>query len=280
MAYDNKTSKVPFEVQLRMLTLDNPYNKECGARRFFTCLEVRIPKNGEFIRDILRQASIIEPKLNKGKANDSTPRDAKTVAQDNLAGLIAENTCRRILECRYGVEVIDQSASTDSSIDQIDIKLSNGKTIEVRSSGIRNGLEFAIFSTNAKTKTSYIDVIGPYFNDYKPCETPKDYYLRPIYTFDLKDFNKYFAASDTITLFILGGATRRMMNDDGTYVVKKFYPDGFERFVPKNATKYRAVPMLNALDACQFLEVLERENHFSVKQPFPPQNTKYFKITP
>lgn len=65
--------------------------------------------------------------------------------------------------------------------EQIDINLASGATIEVRSSCVRNGLNFALFKVN-KDHKQYIYVIGPYYNvTYKSYENMKDFYMRVIY---------------------------------------------------------------------------------------------------
>ena len=52
---------------------------------------------------------------------------------------------------------------------QIDIRLATGRTIEVRSSCVRNGIEFAVFMKKKEIDgQQYFDVIGPYTNGYKP----------------------------------------------------------------------------------------------------------------
>lgn len=100
--------------------------------------------------------------------------------------------------------------SSSNSNNQIDIQLLSGKTIEVRSSCIINGLEFALFSVNRKTDKQYIDVIGPYYNKaYKKYENIKDYYMRVIYVGETASVFSGVLNGEDVVLYITGGATKK-----------------------------------------------------------------------
>ena len=145
----------------------------------------------------------------------------------------------------------------NTSHNQIDLKLYNGKTIEVRSSCVRNGIDFAIFSKNIKTSDEqYFDVIGPYSNEYKKCEFFKDYYMRVLYECDKRNFLDLLK-KPVVRLFITGGATKKMMNDSQYYQIKHLTPAGGQ---VKVESDYRVIPLAKSLDINEFFSILEREN--------------------
>ena len=156
-------------------------------RENFTCLEVNIPNNSNFMKRAYTHAQKVIPNLNFGQANSSEIRELDIVEIDNLSGIIAELACQEVMNWRYGKEKIEKPES-DSSYNQIDLKLYNGRTIEVRSSCVRNGLDFALFVRDKKNRNEqYFDVIGPYCNGYKKKEAYKDYYMRVLYECDKKE---------------------------------------------------------------------------------------------
>ena len=261
-------NNMKFSDMARIITIEKPkgYDKDNG-RRFFSCLEINIRKNSSFVKEVVANADEIYKRLNRGGANTSIDRTDDVVYRNNLSGLIAEYACKKLLHYRYGDGVVDiVTCGNGTAKNQIDIKLVNGKTIEVRSSGIRNGLEFAIWGKKA-SGDYFMDIIGPYSNGYKPSETMKDYYLRPIYTFDIGQFSDYFNSTELITLYIVGGATADMMNNPSFYVEKdmKAHKDGFHA---KQSTKYKAIPIIKSLDICEFLSIFEQENNLTVLKPF------------
>lgn len=177
--------------QVQLITVENT-GKFTNAieRESFTCLEVNIPNNGAWMRRISTYAEAIIGSLNRGQANTSKKRSINTVEIDNLSGLIAENACDTILRWQFGDSNVIKPPS-ESSMNQIDIQLATGKTIEVRSSCVRNGIEFALFAKDTTNgNQQYFDVIGPYSNGYKPIEHLKDYYMRALYWCEKKDYMK------------------------------------------------------------------------------------------
>lgn len=230
------------------------------TRDDFQCVKMKIPTNSTFLKRILSYAEKIEKKLNKGQANSSEERNETTVKIDNLAGLIAEMACKRFLEWRYGKDMIIGQLN-DNSKNQIDIMLSNSKTIEVRSSCVKKGIDFALFAKDNKSPNSqYFDVIGPYTNNYKHGEILKDYYMRVLYEGNKENFLKQLQKSE-ISLFITGGATKAMMEDKNFYQIKHLIPvDG----QVQAESEYRAIPLSMSLDAKDFFSVLEKDNDLLV----------------
>lgn len=239
------------------------YSKRSGTgifnaveRKDFICLELNIPCGGEWMKNVFSIAKKIVPGLNGGQANTSEKRAFNIVQIDNLSGLIAEYACREILNWRYGKGKILKPAN-DSSFDQIDLKLYNGKSIEVRSSCVRNGIDFAIFARNKNAAgEQYFDVIGPYTNGYKKGESLKDYYMRALYECDKRDFMELLT-EPALKLFLTGGATKEMMGDPGRYQIKHLTPAGGQVRIESD---YRVVPLAKSLDINEFFRVLEREN--------------------
>ena len=225
-------------------------------RTDFVCLEINIQRESRWLKRVCAYAQKIAPNLNVGQANSSEVRSISIVEIDNLSGLIAEYACEEVLKWRYGKELIIKPKN-NTSHNQIDLKLYNGKTIEVRSSCVRNGIDFAIFSKNIKTfDEQYFDVIGPYSNEYKKCEFFKDYYMRVLYECDKRNFLDLLK-KPVVRLFITGGATKKMMNDSQYYQIKHLMPAGGQ---VKVESDYRVIPLAKSLDINEFFSILEREN--------------------
>lgn len=243
---------------MEQVTFSKRTNKKYSpgvGRDEFVCLEVNIPKKSDFFKRVLTYANMITPNLNKGGANTSEERTDDIVEIDNRSGLIAELACEEILSWLYGKNNVSKPSNM-SSHNQIDIMI-GGKTVEVRSSCVRNGIDFAIFAPDKKNNNdSYFDVIGPYSNGYKPGEIEKDYYLRVLYEVEKKQFDSLLM-KEYLRLFITGGATKQMMNDPLKYKVKHLIPAGGEVEIESD---YRVIPLAKSLDATEFFDTLEKEN--------------------
>lgn len=224
-------------------------------RESFRCLELNIPTSGEWMRKIKENAAEIEKRLNVGQANTSEARDALTIKIDNLSGIIAEYACAEILRMYIGKDKIYKPTS-ESSKNQIDIALDQGKkTIEVRSSCVKNGIDFALFAKPAYGgQNQYFDVIGPYSNQYKPGECEKDYYMRVLYCCEKKNFMELLKQA-TLKMYITGGVTKNMMNDSNIYQIKHLVPAGGEVDVESD---YRVVPLGKSLDIVDFIAEIKR----------------------
>lgn len=222
----------------------------------FVCLEINIANESQWMKRVCSYAQKIVPNLNAGQANSSELRALSVVEIDNLSGLIAEYACEEILRWRYGKNLIVKPEN-NTSHNQIDLKLYNGKTIEVRSSCVRNGIDFAIFARNKKVEgEQYFDVIGPYSNGYKKVELFKDYYMRVLYECDKRNFLDLLEGPK-LRLYVTGGATKSMMNDIDYYQIKHLTPAGGQVRVESD---YRVIPLSKSLDIKEFFAVLEKEN--------------------
>lgn len=233
----------------------NRFNNDYGIdRKTFRCLEINIPTTGDWMLGIKAKAEKIASKLNAGQANSSEERNEQTVKIDNLSGLIAEYACDTILRRYLGADKIEKPSS-ETSKNQIDIVLAEGKkTIEVRSSCVKNGIDFALFAKpKGEEREQYFDVIGPYSNGYKPGEIEKDFYMRVLYCCEKKDFLELLD-KPTLSLYITGGATKDMMNDNSIYQIKHLIPAGGEVEIESD---YRVIPLGKSLDIADFFEKLK-----------------------
>lgn len=225
-------------------------------REAFACLEVNVSSNSEFMRKSFEEAHRILPHLNLGQANSSETRALSVAEIDNLSGIIAERACAEVLRWIYGNGKIVRP-DNQTSYNQIDLKLYNEKTIEVRSSCVRNGIDFALFAKSKNPKESqYFDVLGPYTNGYKAIETYKDYYMRVFFECDKKDFMSLLKAP-FLQMYITGGATKEMMQNASLLENKHLTPEGGQVTV---VSDYRVIPMGKSLDIREYLDRLESEN--------------------
>lgn len=128
---------------------------------------------------------------------------------DSFTGIIAEVISQKMFNEYFNIKA--ERPKFITSKNQIDILLdiSNKQyTVEVRSSMIRNGINFALF--NRFKGVPYFDVIGPYCqNDYKiDFESLRDIYIRVL--FDVNSFKSSTQKLDGIfqsklPFYIIGG---------------------------------------------------------------------------
>ena len=229
--------------------------KYAVSKKNFVCLEVEISTESNWYKSVFSEAKKIESKLNKGQANTSEERSEDIVEIDNLAGVIAEYACFAVL--RYYFKDAVEKPSSDKPVNQIDIMFSGiKKTVEVRSSFVKNGIDFALFNRpNDKDKEQYFDVIGPYSNGYKPGEIIKDYYMRVLYEGKKEEF-KDVIDQKKIRLYITGGVTADMIENKSISQVKHLKPKGGE---VKLESDYIVVPMGESLEFPVFIENISRE---------------------
>lgn len=222
-------------------------------RQNFECLKVVISADDSFLEDVRQKAELINNRLNSFSASSGIIRSDETVTADNLLGLIAEYACYEVLQNELGCQNVIKPQS-NSSYNQIDIQLSSGDTIEVRSSCIRNGLEFALFSVNRTTNRQYIDVIGPYYNNaYKSYENTKDFYMRVIYIGETASIFSHILAGEEIVLYITGGATKEMLSEIG---YRKYMTSPADSRAKKKGN-YLVVQMSDSFDYSEFIAQLE-----------------------
>jgi hypothetical protein len=176
-------------------------------------------------------------------ANDSTTKRPYNRKLSNaIAGVLAEYCWKNFLNS-ISLETLVQETAYTEAASQIDLETIYGKkTIEVRSSFPRNGIEFAICSANHE-----FDVLGPYKNNYKPDELQKDFYLRTLFHVQtpvsfLEDYKQ-----DGFIAYLTGGATWAMMADDTIAIEKTLIPEDSIAATEVESV-YRVVPFSRAMD--------------------------------
>jgi hypothetical protein len=187
--------------------------------------------------------------VNPASANDSDKkRVPERIRRNCVSGVLAEYCWKEYLNMQHGKKIVVETEFTSAS-KQIDLLIKGSKRkIEVRSSFPKNGIEFAIFNSKYQ-----FDILGPYSNTVKPSEIQKDYYVRVLYPFDTKKFLNYFNTS--IEVFLTGGATWELMNDDRFYKEKTLIPE--DEFVDEGReSKYRVIPLSLAYDTPAITKII------------------------
>ena len=186
----------------------SPINRE------YRVLEFRFSDFSETDKEkIIQEAEELAFSAHSNSANSGENRSAIVKQNDAYAGILAEFVTLYFLNSlknsfAYRPEVHDTK-------NQIDISWSlNGQnySVEVRSSFVKNGLNFGLFGYNASAQQPYFDILGPYFqSNYKSeYESVKNVYARVFFErnkFNVKErFIKYdepfyligFMSGDTI----------------------------------------------------------------------------------
>ncbi len=240
-------------IDIQIYNIRNDGSYSTTERPSFRCLEVKISSDDPFLEDVRQKAAPINDRLNNHSASAGVVRSAETVTADNLIGLIAEYVCYEILKNQLGDENVIKPVS-GSSCDQVDIRLTSGHTIEVRSSCIRNGLKFALFNVNRSSNQQYIDVIGPYYNTaYKAYENIKDFYMRVIYVGDTASIFSNIINGGNVVLYITGGTTKQMLKEIG---YRKYMTSPADSRTTKKGN-YLVVQMSDSFDYPDFIDQLE-----------------------
>lgn len=235
MVFRNEDSEVPENLKI--------------TREKFDVIKVTFEEEDkDIIEKLIQKANVLALNCNSGAANTSLPRTPDKKFKNAFSGVIAEEVCIKFLNnTKPGIA---SYTNYEGSINQIDIKLSNEKTIEVRSSCIRNGVDFGLFcKSKYNPNQQYLDVLGPYSNGYKSNEIDKNYYMRVIYHCDIEDFVTHFN-SESFAAYIVGGATWEMMGDDNLFQIKNLIPEGSDA---ETKSKYRVIPIGKALDVSEII---------------------------
>ena len=193
-------------------------------------------------------------KVNPHKANDSQNwRDNDTLILDGLGGVLAEHGWYEYIKHTFG-DVVSFTEYNDAS-NQIDLLLSNGKTIEVRSSFPRNGIKFAICNERYNFKN-----ICKYDNLYKPSEQAKDFFASVLFETQKNDMLN----ADTIVFYLIGGSTKDMMLNSGNAFTTTLVA---EDDLTKVRTNYRVLELRHALDIDGFESHMQRMNKIRNFEP-------------
>jgi len=201
------------------------------------------------LNNILQHANYLANNVNTHAASSSnSTRSTNVVFSDALAGALSEHAWFHYLNSGVlsnGTTVA--FGPMGSSINQLDLISSNNKTMEIRSSGVRNGIDFALCHP-----TYMFDIIGPYTNSYKPSATYKDFYLRTLYPFDISQIQLHFN-NQIVEVFLLGGATMAMMRNHQLFSLKSMKKNN--SFAP-NGSYYHSIKYHLALDTQQLINLI------------------------
>lgn len=216
----------------------NSYNID----RNYKVVKVTVSKGSEKYNDILKKSKTLAGLVNSGAANESSySRDELRKITDAFAGLLSEFAWRDFLN----ESIINVASFTefDDASNQIDIVLTKGDKIEVRSSTVRKGVKFAICNSMYNFKN-----IGPYSNYIKPGEIIKDFYCGVLFETQKDDLLNV----DEIVFYLVGSSTWDMMLKLGKDKALNAY-DAIS-IQPGN---YRVVQYKDTLDVEQFIDYLK-----------------------
>jgi len=144
--------------------------------REFKIIQCTLTKGEEDYNKLIETSEQLAKDLNAGAANNSAYlRNSQRRKMDAFGGLCAEYGWEKYINSVFN-EIASPTPFTNASR-QIDIQLSNGETIEVRSSFPYKGVKFALCNKTANFKN-----IGPYSNSIKKGETHRNtgYHFFPI----------------------------------------------------------------------------------------------------
>ncbi|NQU67137.1 MAG: hypothetical protein HQ510_04255 [Candidatus Marinimicrobia bacterium] len=214
------------------------------SSRIFNIIRCELRKDSDEYTDILTRSEHLAHLVSAGAANNS--QYARTLQRrrvDSFGGLCAESGWEQYINSCFN-NIASPTPFTAASV-QIDIALSQGQKIEVRSSFPRNGVKFAVCNSGANFKN-----IGPYSNSIKPGEIQKNMYLAVL--FDTPKVE--LLTSDTVTLSLVGGSTWNMMVNQGVNVTLTPWDD--DSFAVRSS--YRVVYLNSALDSSQVIAAIEQ----------------------
>jgi hypothetical protein len=201
-----------------------------------------VQKNTPEYNDLFARAQQLAQLVNAGAANHAeVERNLRRRLIDSFGGLLAEYGWEKFINSKFGT-IASPTPFTDAST-QIDIQLTDGQRIEVRSSFPRNGVKFALCNNYANFKN-----IGPYSNSIKPGEVQKNLYLAVLFDTQKQDL----LDADSISLSLVGGSTWKMMVEIGQNVTLVPFDD--DSFAVRSS--YRVVYLKDALDAAQVIDAI------------------------
>lgn len=197
------------------------------------------------IEELKARAWNLAQTVNPHSANNSISiRDKDRQIKDALGGVIAEYGWYYYIQQAFGNIVSFTDFTSASS--QVDLLLSNGKIIEIRSSFPRNGIGFALCHQDYVFKS-----LGKYTNLYKLDEIEKDFFAAVL--FETQKNN--LLIDKEIVFYLIGGSTQEMMKNDNIA-----YDDNLvaEDDLTQTKTKYRVIKLCNALDINGFEQYMQQ----------------------
>lgn len=189
----------------------------------------------------LESAKQLALNVNSAAANYSdVSRGSTRKQQDAFGGVLAEQGWLKYINSTFG-NIATPTPFVEAN-GQIDIKLSKGQTIEVRSSFPRNGVQFAVCHSYHNFKN-----IGPYSNSVKPGEIQKNFYACVLF-----ETNKErILEADEIIFYLVGGSTWQMMMRNGVDLTLQA-----EGVFSNVRSTYRVLYIKDTLDITEFEKVM------------------------
>lgn len=210
----------------------------------FYVIRCELIKGSDEYNDILARANQLANLVNAGAANHSDiERNLTRRIIDSFGGLCAEYGWEKAINMVFN-DIASPTPFTSASI-QVDIQLTNGEKLEVRSSFPYKGVKFAICNNYAPFKN-----IGPYSNSIKPGEIQKNLYLCVLFDTQKKDL----LTAESIIFTLVGGSTWDMMVNQGVNTALIPYDD--DSFAARS--NYKVIKLSDALDAQNVFVEIER----------------------
>lgn len=208
-----------------------------NTSRVHTVIKATLNKTPTVVENFRNKAWLLAAKVNPHKANNSTnKRDKERLILDAVGGLMAESAWLLYVNRLYGEGTASHTEFVNAS-GQIDIQLSNGKSIEIRSSFPRNGVKFAVCNESYNFKN-----ICKYDNIYKPSEIDKDFFGSVL--FETPKEHLLNLEKETV-LYLIGGSTKAMMQNENIAFNTSLVA---EDDLTETKTNYRVVYLKDALD--------------------------------
>lgn len=218
------------------IVCQEPKNKN-NVDREYLVIKAILNNNDNMLEKFKNKAWDLAKKVNPHKANDSTnQRDKENLIRDAMGGVLSESAWYYYINLVFGEGTVSFTEMTDISA-QIDLRLNNGKTIEIRSSFPRNGVKFALCNDRYNFRN-----ICKYSNLYKPSEIDKDFFGCVLFQTSKANI---LNPNSEIVLYLIGGSTKEMMRDDRIAYVDSLVA---EDDITETYTKYRVIDLKNALD--------------------------------
>lgn len=214
----------------------NPKNLK-NIDRDYLVVKAKFNNTEKLIDQFKEKAWDLAKKVNPHQANDSTNiRDKERLILDAMGGVLSESAWYYYINKVFGNGTVSFTEFNDVTA-QIDLKLSNGKTIEIRSSFPRNGVKFAICNERYNFKN-----ICKYSNLYKPSEIDKDFFGCVLFQ---TPKSQLINENSEIILYLIGGSTKAMMKDNKVSFMTSLVA---EDDITKKETEYRVIKLKDALD--------------------------------
>lgn len=201
--------------------------------------------------EIIACATQLINQANDRAANNGEVRGSKRKENDAYAGILAEFATLYFLNNSDNVINAYRPAINDTK-NQIDILIEflgreKPLSAEVRSSFVKNGLNFGLFAVNSKTGRTYFDLIGPYYQmDYKTtCDPLRNLYFRVLFNGPKYDVKRRFV-NNTEPFFLIGYQTGDYIIDHG--FKKTLLPGSAVTKVGELTGEYIVLPINRVID--------------------------------